>query len=99
MSRRGESELQIELTELQIEHEQEVSRYNIFISVMFSFAFTSIAVILPISIQINNMFLGMYSLIPFFVGGISGLIGFIKLESVKKELNIQIEKLKKKYLW
>ena len=99
MSKREESELQIELTKLQIEHEKEVLIYSITISFLFSLSIALIVFFFSLSVTFNATHLAYWGYAIFVVLQIVGVLGITRLQKTNRELDSEIEKLKKKYLW
>lgn len=99
MSNDGEKELQIELTRLQIEHENDMSTYTIFLSVFVSLVTTSLAVFFVLGFTFGIPLLMEISIVyNIFPISLSVWLAF-KIVQQKRKLKKQIKELKEKYLW
>jgi hypothetical protein len=94
-----ERELQIELARLQIKHDHVTSRYTVLLSVMVSLMVTAISVYIPLAVVTGNSFYLIFPTVFVLVLAIPLYLIGIKLAEAEKNLESEIQELKKKYLW
>ena len=99
MQSNEEQELQIELTRLQVKHDHVTTRYTILLSIMVSLMLTSVSVYIPLAFVTGSY---LFLVFPIVFDGILGIPLFLyarKLAEAEKNLESEIQELKKKYLW
>ena len=92
-------ELQIELTKLQVEHENAISVYTIFLSVIFSLMIAVVSVYVPLGVATGNYFYLIFSTAYDSILVIPLYWIMNKMKQTERRLKREIQELKKKYLW